>query len=109
MRILIALIMCLLPVASLAEQSVFNLTTKHICGPKVKTEKILLDNRYIPFVKADAIVQHIDGEDLASIMNVYVNPDNWAFVIIIANPKDTIWCILTEGKNFMAMVPGESI
>jgi len=107
MRILLALIICLLPISSSAK--VFSLTTEHICGTKEKTEKFLTDIGRIPFIEADAMVLSASGEKLPSVMKIFVNPKDWTYAVMIANPDDSIWCILTEGKNFRAMTPGESI
>lgn len=107
MRILIALMICLLPISSSAE--VFNLDTKHMCGTKEKTEQFLTDIGRIPFIEADAIIMHKNGEKLPSVMKIFVNPEDWTYAIMIANPDNSIWCILTEGKNFRAMTPKGSI
>ena len=42
-------------------------------------------------------------------MKIFVNPKDWTYAVMIANPDDSIWCILTEGKNFRAMTPKGSI
>jgi|TARA_B110000908_G_C10045554_1_gene353849 hypothetical protein len=87
-------------IAVAGEMTSFTLTTKHMCGPKDSTERILAELGRIPFAEADSIVQHTDGQDLPGQLKIYVNPQDWTFAIMIINPAGNIWCVMTEGKNF---------
>jgi hypothetical protein len=106
-KLLIALIVFLLPLQSLAVG--FPIPMIGVCGPKENTQKILKQFGRVPFAEADSSIRVTPDKALPGIIRIFVNPQTWEYSIIMTNPDDTLWCLIAEGSNFRSSLLGAPI
>ena len=63
----------------------------------------------VPMLRGEAIVGSLDDRDFEVTMEMFVNPDNANFSIVIYFEQDDMACVLTVGKELTPFIQGDEI
>ena len=63
----------------------------------------------LPMLRGTAIVSAIDGTEFDVTMEMFVNPNNKNFSIVLYFDDDAMACILTVGKELTPFIQGDQI
>lgn len=107
MKKILILIICLLPLKALSQS--FPIPITGFCGLKESTEKIMQGLGRKPFAQGEGNILSTIDKTLPGTLLIFVNPESWEYSIIMANPNNTLWCLIAEGKNFRSSVLGSPV